>query len=196
VPPAYGVLHQVPSRPSLCQRQTFLLQKIVCCGSCLSRQPSHLLFSFSLQLQAGKQHMVNALAMMQHWIAAGDYQTAGVLASLLAQMLVGPAQGSSAPFAFLSAPGASSAQTSVHAVEEPWLPLENLSALDPGAPELQCALKGGRPLAQQHSPCAQAQCEQERTQHLCVFGSCPTALSQLGWAPSTVVTLSERVCSQ
>jgi hypothetical protein len=32
-------------------------------------------------------------------------------------------QGSSGPFAFLGAPGASSGQTSVHAVAEPWLPL-------------------------------------------------------------------------
>jgi hypothetical protein len=55
-------------------------------------------------------------------------------------------QGSTAPFAFLSAPGASSGQTSVRAVEEPWLPLGNLSADAPGAAELQCALKGGKPL--------------------------------------------------
>jgi hypothetical protein len=50
------------------------------------------------------------------------------------------------PLHFLSAPGASSGQTSVHAVEEPWLPLENLSANAPGAAGPQCALKGGRPL--------------------------------------------------
>jgi hypothetical protein len=55
-------------------------------------------------------------------------------------------QGSSAPFAFLSAPGASSGQTSVHAVGEPWLPFEKLSADDPGAAKPQCALKGGRHL--------------------------------------------------
>jgi hypothetical protein len=47
------------------------------------------------------------------------------------------------PFAFLSATGASSGQTSVHAVEEPWLPLGNLTA---GVAELQCAVKGGNPL--------------------------------------------------
>jgi hypothetical protein len=57
-----------------------------------------------------------------------------------------PGQGSSAPLAKLSAPGAISAETSVHAVEEPGLPLENLRADAPGAAELQCALKGGRPL--------------------------------------------------
>jgi hypothetical protein len=55
-------------------------------------------------------------------------------------------QGSSCPFAFLSAPGASSGQTSVHAVEEPWLPLQNLSAGAPGAAEPQCALTGGKSL--------------------------------------------------
>jgi hypothetical protein len=55
-------------------------------------------------------------------------------------------QGSSAPYAFLSAPGAIFVQASVHAVEEPWLPLQNLSAHAPGAAELQCALKGGGPL--------------------------------------------------
>jgi hypothetical protein len=55
-------------------------------------------------------------------------------------------QGSSGPFAFLSAPGDSSGQTSVHAVEEPWLPLQNISAHAVGAAELQCALTGGKPL--------------------------------------------------
>jgi hypothetical protein len=35
-------------------------------------------------------------------------------------------QGSSSPFVLLNAPGASSGQTSVRAVEEPGLPLENL----------------------------------------------------------------------
>jgi hypothetical protein len=57
-------------------------------------------------------------------------------------------QESTAPFAFLGAPGASSGQTSVHAVEEPWLPLGSLSADAPGAAELHCALKGGKPLTE------------------------------------------------
>jgi hypothetical protein len=45
-------------------------------------------------------------------------------------LLLGPTacQGSSAPFAFLSAPGAGSGQTSVHAIEEPRSPLAKLSA--------------------------------------------------------------------
>jgi hypothetical protein len=55
-------------------------------------------------------------------------------------------QGSFAPFAFLGAPGISSGQTLVHAVEEPWLPLENLSADAPGAAILECTLMGGTPL--------------------------------------------------
>jgi hypothetical protein len=45
--------------------------------------------------------------------------------------------GSSSPFAFLGA--------SVHAVEGPWLPLENLRADAPGASKLQCALKVVKP---------------------------------------------------
>jgi hypothetical protein len=55
-------------------------------------------------------------------------------------------QGPSALLANLCAPPAISATTSVHAVEQPGLPLENLSAYAPGAANLQCALKGGRPL--------------------------------------------------
>jgi hypothetical protein len=39
-----------------------------------------------------------------------------------------------------------SGQTSVDAVEEPWLPLQSLSADAPGAAEPQCSLTGGRPL--------------------------------------------------
>jgi hypothetical protein len=46
----------------------------------------------------------------------------------------------------LTAPAAISATTSVHAAESPVLPLKNLRADAPGATELQCALKGGRPL--------------------------------------------------
>jgi hypothetical protein len=34
----------------------------------------------------------------------------------------------------------------VHAVEDPWLPLQILSADARGAAALQCALKGGGPL--------------------------------------------------
>jgi hypothetical protein len=40
----------------------------------------------------------------------------------------------------------SSVTTSVHADEDPGLPLDNLSADAPGATKPQCALKGGRPL--------------------------------------------------
>jgi hypothetical protein len=54
--------------------------------------------------------------------------------------------GPSAPLANLSAPAAISATTSVHAAEQPVLPLEILSADAPGGAELQCALKGGRTL--------------------------------------------------
>jgi hypothetical protein len=42
-----------------------------------------------------------------------------------------------------------SVTTSVHAVESPGLPPENLRADAPGTAELQCALKGGRPLPQE-----------------------------------------------
>jgi hypothetical protein len=45
-----------------------------------------------------------------------------------------------------SAPTAISATTSVYAVEQPGIPLENLSANAPGAAKLQCGLKGGRTL--------------------------------------------------
>jgi hypothetical protein len=55
-------------------------------------------------------------------------------------------QASSAPFGNLSAPATISATTSVHAVEQPGLPLEDLSADAPRAAKLQCALKGGRTL--------------------------------------------------
>jgi hypothetical protein len=55
-------------------------------------------------------------------------------------------QGSTAPLPNLSALVATSVTPSMHAVEEPGLPLENFRADAPGSAELECALKGGRPL--------------------------------------------------
>jgi hypothetical protein len=46
----------------------------------------------------------------------------------------------------LSTPGAISVTPPVQTVEQARLPLENLRADAPGAAEVQCALKGGRPL--------------------------------------------------
>jgi hypothetical protein len=66
-------------------------------------------------------------------------------------VLMEPRAGSAAdtgvfrPPAFFSAAGAIFGQTSVHAVEELWLPLENLSSDAPGAAGPQCALKGVDP---------------------------------------------------
>jgi hypothetical protein len=61
-------------------------------------------------------------------------------------MKASTSQGPSALLANLSAPAAIAFTTSVHVVDQPGLPLENLSADAPGAARLQCALKGGRPL--------------------------------------------------
>jgi hypothetical protein len=55
-------------------------------------------------------------------------------------------QGSTAPLAKLSAPGAISVATSVHAVWQLRVTLADLRADAPAATELECALKGGRPL--------------------------------------------------
>jgi hypothetical protein len=55
-------------------------------------------------------------------------------------------QGSTAPFAILSTARAITGQTSVHAAEEPRLPIENLRADAPGAAEPRCVLEGVRPL--------------------------------------------------
>jgi hypothetical protein len=56
-------------------------------------------------------------------------------------------QGPPVPLTNLSAPPAILVTTSVRAVEHPGFRLENLSADAPGLAKLQCALKGGRPLA-------------------------------------------------
>jgi hypothetical protein len=50
----------------------------------------------------------------------------------------------------LDKPQCISVTTSVHAVEQPGLPLENLGADAPGAAKLQCALEGGRTLHVTH----------------------------------------------
>jgi hypothetical protein len=55
-------------------------------------------------------------------------------------------QGTSAPLKNLSAPAAISVVISVHAVEQPGLPLENPSANATEGAKLECALRGGRTL--------------------------------------------------
>jgi hypothetical protein len=108
-------------------------------------------------LQTVQQGSVLSISNPHHWYAVmgadsllSSHSKLNVwnipCSDLLAPQVGASNQGSSDPFAFLSAPGAISGQTSVHAVEEPWLPLGNLSADAPGASELQCALTGGKPL--------------------------------------------------
>jgi hypothetical protein len=75
------------------------------------------------------------------WIIAQWHETTSASASVSTEKFIWPRG-----LPPLSAEGASSDQTSVHAVEGPWLPLGNLSADAVGAAELQCALKGDRPL--------------------------------------------------
>jgi hypothetical protein len=80
LPRASGLIPEVCMGITFC-RPTNAFFVPLCCS-----QPFASVFPWFLQ--AYKQHWFNALAMMQHWLGMGDYQTAGVIASLLVQMMV------------------------------------------------------------------------------------------------------------